>query len=81
MLQQEYRLALQNYLIARDFSPEGIMHFFAFGMHYTLVDNYLGIARCYVKLGENRYARYFGQLTLSIDADNKGAKEFASLGD
>ena len=80
-LQKEYRLALQNYLIAKDFSPEGIRHFFAFGMHYTLVDNYMGIARCYVKLGEHRYARYFGQLTLSIDTDNKEAEKFAALGD
>jgi tetratricopeptide (TPR) repeat protein len=81
MLQEEYRFALQNYLIARDFSHENLTHFFAFGMHYTRVDNYMGIARCYAKLGENRYSRYFGELTLSIDADNKEAKEFASLRD
>lgn len=81
VLQKEYRPALQNYLIARDFSPEGTMHFFAFGLHYALVDNYMGIARCYRQAGENRYARYFGQLTLKIDSDNEEAKQFASIKD
>lgn len=81
MLQKEYRPALQNFLVARDFSRTGAMHFFAFGLHYTLVDNYMGIARCYRQMGENRYARYFGQLTLKIDADNEEAKQFASIRD
>jgi tetratricopeptide (TPR) repeat protein len=79
--QRDYRPALQNYLIARDFSPESVMHFFAFGLHYTRVDNYLGIARCYEKLGEHSYARYFGQVTLKIDANNAEAARFASLED
>ena len=81
VLQKEYRPALQNYLIARDFSPEGAVHFFAFGLHYSLVDNYMGIARCYRRLGENRYARYFGQLMLKMDADSEEAKKYASLED
>ncbi len=79
VLQEEIRTALKNYLIARDFSPEEAMHYFAFGLHYTRVDNYLGIARCYEKLGENEYARYFGQLILRLDANNKEAQRFASL--
>ncbi|GAB4331708.1 MAG: hypothetical protein Kow0099_03130 [Candidatus Abyssubacteria bacterium] len=78
-VQKEYRPALQNYLIARDFSPKGVLHFFAFGLHYSLVDNYLGIARCYEALGEKRYARYFGQLTLKIAPENQEATRFASL--
>ncbi len=81
MLQKEYRPALQNFLTARNFSPEGARHFFAFGLHYTLVDNYMGIARCYRQTGESRYARYFGQLTLKIDSDNEEAQQFASLKD
>jgi anaphase-promoting complex subunit 3 len=79
VLQGDYRPALQNYLIAKDFSPEGVMHFFAFGLHYSLVDDYLGIARCYELLGENRYARYFGQLTLRLDSNNEEANRFASI--
>lgn len=74
MLQEEYRPALQNYLIARDFSPEGTTNFFAFGLHYSLVDNYLGAARCYQTLGEQAYARYFGQLILKLDPANEEAK-------
>jgi tetratricopeptide (TPR) repeat protein len=81
VLQREFRLALQNFLIARDFSPEGALHFFAFGLHYTLLDNYIGIARCYRRLGENRYARYFGQLILKMDTANEEAKKYASLED
>lgn len=80
VLQEEARAALQNYLVAKDFSPEHAMHFFAFGLHYTRVDNYLGIARCYEKLDEKEYARYFGQLTLKMDASDEEAKRFASLG-
>ena len=80
-LQEEYRAALQNYLIAKDFSPEEAMHFFAFGLHYTRADNYLAIARCYEKLNEREYARYFGQMTLKMDSGNKEAKRFASLMD
>jgi len=79
MVQEEYRPALQNYLIAKDFSADGVMHFFAFGLHYTLVDDYLGIAACYNILGENRYARYFGELTLKIDSGNEEAKRFAAI--
>jgi tetratricopeptide (TPR) repeat protein len=79
MLQEETRAALQNYLIAKDFSPDDAVHFFAFGLHYTRVDNYLGIARCYEKLGEREYARYFGQMTLRLDAGNEEAKRFALL--
>jgi tetratricopeptide (TPR) repeat protein len=79
VLQEETRAALQNYLIAKDFSPDDAVHFFAFGLHYTRVDNYLGIARCYEKLGEKEYARYFGQMTLRLDSDNEEAKRFASL--
>jgi tetratricopeptide (TPR) repeat protein len=79
MLQEDVRPALQNYLIAKDFSAQGVLHFFAFGLHYTSVDNYIGIARCYELLGELRYARYFGQLTLKIDPDNGQAKRFAGL--
>lgn len=81
ILQEETRVALQNYLIAKDFSPEDAMHFFAFGLHYAREDNYLGIARCYEKMEEKGYARYFGQLTLQINSDNKEAERFASLGD
>jgi tetratricopeptide (TPR) repeat protein len=81
VLQNEMRTALQNYLIARDFSPENAMHFFAFGLHYTRVDNYLAIARCYKDLEEKEYARYFGQLTLKIDSDNEEAQQFALLED
>lgn len=80
VLQGDYRPALQNYLIAKEFSPEGVMHFFAFGLHYSLVDDYLGIARCYELMGENRYARYFGQLTLRLDSNNEEANRFASIG-
>ena len=79
VLQQETKAGLQNYLIAKDFSPNGAMHFFAFGLHYTLVENYLGIARCYEQLGEKQYTRYFGQLTLKMDLDNEEAKRFASV--
>jgi hypothetical protein len=79
VLQEETRAALQNYLIAKDFSPDGAMHFFAFGLHYTRVDNYLGIARCYEELGEMEYARYFGQMTLRLEAGNDEAKRFVSL--
>ncbi|UCD58098.1 MAG: tetratricopeptide repeat protein [Candidatus Hydrogenedentota bacterium] len=81
VLQEEFRPALQNYLIAKDFSPKDVLQFFAFGLHYTLVDNYLGIARCYKVLGENRYARYFGQLTLKVDSYNEEAKQFAAIED
>lgn len=81
VLQEDYRPALQNYLIARDFSPKGVVHFFGFGLHYHIVDNYLGIARCYNLLGEKRYARYFGQLTLKIDPENEEANVLAALGD
>jgi tetratricopeptide (TPR) repeat protein len=81
VLQEETRAALQNYLIAKDFSPESAMHFFAFGLHYTRADNYLAIARCYEKLEEKEYARYFGQLTLKIDSDDEEAKRLASLED
>jgi len=79
VLQQETKAGLQNYLIAKDFSPNGAMHFFAFDLHYTLVENYLGIARCYEQLGEKQYTRYFGQLTLKMDLDNEEAKRFASV--
>lgn len=79
MLLEEYKAALQNYLIAKDFSKDDALHFFALGLYYTLVDNYIGIARCYEQLGENKYARYFGQLTLKIDSDNEEAKRFASI--
>jgi hypothetical protein len=44
------------------------------------MDLYLGIARCYKQLGENRYARYFGQLILKMDPNNGEAKQFASVG-
>ena len=81
VLQEQTRAALQNYLIAKDFSPDDAMHFFAFGLHYTRVDNYLAIARCYEKQGEREYARYFGQMTLKIDSGNKEAERFASLMD
>lgn len=81
VLQEETRAALQNYLIAKDFAPEHAMHFFAFGLHYTRVDNYLAIARCYEKLEENEYARYFGHLTLRVDPDNEEAGRFAALKD
>ncbi len=81
MLLEEHRPALQNYLIGKDFSPEGVKHFFAFGMHYTLMGNYLGIARCYEILGEISYSRYFGQLTIKIDPGNKEAERFAALKD
>ena len=81
MLQGDHRPALQNYLIAKDFSPKGVMHFFSFGLHYSLMDLYLGIARCYKHLGENRYARYFGQLILKMDANNEEAKQLASIKD
>jgi tetratricopeptide (TPR) repeat protein len=80
-LQGDYRPALQNYLIAKEFSPDGTMHFFAFGLHYTLLDNYLGIARCYELMGEKEYARYFGQLAVRLDPENEEAKRFASVGD
>jgi tetratricopeptide (TPR) repeat protein len=80
-LQGERQPALRNYLIAKDFSPAGCMHFFAFGLHYTLVDNYLWIARCYMLLGEKRYARYFGQLTLKLDPTNQEAKEIVAVED
>jgi len=80
VLQQETRAALQNYLIAKDFSPDGARHFFAFGLHYALAENYLGIARCYEDLGESEYARYFGQLTLKLNSDNEEARRFASIG-
>jgi tetratricopeptide (TPR) repeat protein len=80
-VQEEHRPALQNYLIAKDFSPKGVLHFFAFGLHYSLADNYLGIARCYEALGERRYARYFGQLTLKIEPENEQAERFASIED
>lgn len=78
MLQDDYRSALQNYLIAKDFSAEGVMVFFAFGLSYTVIDNYLGIARCYHLLGESRYARYFGELTLRLDPANEEATQFVS---
>jgi anaphase-promoting complex subunit 3 len=81
VVRQEMKAALQNYLIAKDFSPKDALNFFAFGLHYTLVENYLGIARCYEKLGENEYARYFGQLTLKLDSGNEEANRFASIGD
>ncbi|RJP14995.1 MAG: tetratricopeptide repeat protein [Candidatus Abyssobacteria bacterium SURF_5] len=76
ILQDDYKPALQNYLIARDFSPKEATDFFAFGLHYSTVDNYLGIARCYKKLGESSYARYFAQLVLKLDATNEEAKAF-----
>jgi tetratricopeptide (TPR) repeat protein len=79
VLQGETRGALRNYLIARDYSPKSAMHFFAFGLHYTRADNYLGIARCYEQMGEREYARYFGRLTLKLDGENSEAKRFASL--
>lgn len=81
MLQGDYRPALQNYLIAKDFSSNDITHFFAFGLHYSLIDLYLGIARCYKRLGENRYARYFGQLMVKMDPNNEEARQFASIED
>jgi len=79
MVLEDYRMALQNYLIAKDFAADGVMHFFAFGLHYTLVGNYLGIAACYTMLGEHRYARYFGELTLQLDSGNEEAKRFAAI--
>ena len=79
VLRGQTRAALQNYLIAMDFSPDDTMHFFAFGLHYTRVDNYLAIARCYETLGEREYARYFGKMTLKLDSGNKEAERFATL--
>ena len=79
VLREETRAALQNYLIALDFSPDDAMHFFAFGLHYTRVDNHLAIARSYEKLGEREYARYFGKMTLKLDSGNKEAERFATL--
>ncbi len=81
VLQGEHRSALQNYLIAKDFSTAGSAHFFAFGLHYTLVDNYLGIARCYKLLGEKQYARYFAQFTLKLESTNQEAKELIAAED
>jgi len=72
------KLALQNYLVAKDFSPKEVTEFFAFGLHYSLVDNYLGIARCYKKLGEVAYARYFGQLILKLQPAHEEAKQLVS---
>jgi cytochrome c-type biogenesis protein CcmH/NrfG len=77
VLQEEYKAALQNYLIARDFSPKEAINFFAFGLYYSLIDNYLGIARCYKILGEKTYARYFVQLVLKLDPSNEDAKGFS----
>jgi cytochrome c-type biogenesis protein CcmH/NrfG len=73
-LQEDCRPALQNYLIARNFSPKEATNFFAFGLHYSLVDNYLGIARCYKRLAEHSYARYFAQLILKLEPANEEAK-------
>jgi tetratricopeptide (TPR) repeat protein len=80
MLQEEYKPALQNYLIARDLSPKGVTNFFAFGLHYSLIDNYLGAARSYQKLGEHTYARYFAQLVLKLHPLNEDAKLLLSSG-
>ena len=55
------------------------MHFFVLALHYTLMDNYLGIAHCYKLLGEDRYARYFAELMLTIDADNEEARNLAAI--